>query len=350
MAAQSIDMDQDTTMTLPFIGFPSIESFHNVVKSTAAFLAVDPPLAWPYQGYAGPLKRGMANYRGKIKLHGTNAGIRICGRKVVAQSRSQIVTVMDDNAGFARWVESNLDYWKGVSDDEITVFGEFCGPGIMKGTAVNRIPHKVFAVFAILKDGDLITDPGAIEALLPSRPSDVHVLPWHGEAFMVDFTDRETLRTVAEKLSAIVDDVEPIDPWVKRTFDVEGLCEGIVYYPGAGETLPVKFFSELAFKAKGEKHKVVKTREAVQIAPEVAADIDAFVKMFVTEARLEQGLAACGNSTEMKNVGPFLKWMSQDVLKESTDELEAAGLTWEQVQKGVQTVSRSWFIAQNRTI
>jgi len=52
----------------------------------------------------------------------------------------------------------------------------------------------------------------------------------------------------------------------------------------------------------------------------------------------------------MKNVGPFLKWMSHDVSKESADELEAAGLTWDQVQKGVQTASRNWFVSKNKTI
>jgi hypothetical protein len=341
---------EDIAMALQFIGFPSIEGFHNVVKSTAGFLAIEPPLEWPYQGYIGPLRRGTATYRGKIKLHGTNAGIRIGGGEVAAQSRTQIITPTADNSGFARWVESQADYWKGVSRDEITVFGEFCGPGIMKGTAINKIPTKIFAIFAVRKNGDLISESAEIEALLPNRPADVHVLPWHGESFMVDFNDRVALQAVADKLNGVVAEVEPVDPWVAATFGVEGAGEGVVYYPGAGETHSVKFFSDFAFKAKGEKHKVTKTREAVQIDPEVAAGIDGFVSMFVTEARLEQGLAAIGGSTEMKNVGPFLKWMSQDVSKESADELEAAGLTWEQVQKGVQTASRNWFVAKNRTI
>ena len=42
----------------------------------------------------------------------------------------------------------------------------------------------------------------------------------------------------------------------------------------------------------------------------------------------------------------FLEWVSLDVKKESTAELEAAGLTWEQVQKDVQNAARDWFKAR----
>lgn len=349
--------------TLSFVSFPSIEGFHNVIKSAERFFEItDPePLQWPYRGYTGPLPRGHANYRGKIKLHGTNAGIRICGNQVAAQSRTQIITPQADNVGFARWVESNLSYWSNLTSDDITVFGEWCGPGIMKGTAINQIPHKAFVVFAIIKGQDsgldvtpvtyseLISEPAEIEAILKDRPADVHILPWYGEVFSVDYTDRVSLQNTADRLNNVVAEVEPMDPWVKSVFGVEGTAEGVVYYPGAGETLPRPFFSSYAFKAKGEKHKGTKTREAVQVDPEVVASVDAFVDMFVTEARLEQGLAAVG-ALDMKNIGAFLKWISTDVAKESEDELEVADLTWDQVQKQVQTAARTWFLTKYRTL
>lgn len=336
-------------MTLAFEGFPSIEGFHNVIKSAERFMSVEPALEWPYKGYVGPLARGEANYRGKIKLHGTNAGIRICCDEIVAQSRSQIITPQADNAGFARWVESTQDYWKGLTDQDITVFGEWCGPGIMKGTAIQQIPNKIFAVFAITENDQFICEPALIEALLPNRPDSIHVLPWHGEEFKVNYLDRENLQATADVLNKIVENVEPVDPWVKTTFGVDGIGEGVVYYPGAGETLPRDFFSSFSFKAKGEKHKGTKTREAVQIDPEVVASVDAFVEMFVTEARLEQGLSTLP-SLEMKNIGQFLKWVSSDVAKESEDELEVADLTWDDVQKSVQNRARNWFIAKHKVI
>ena len=71
--------------------------------------------------------------------------------------------------------------------------------------------------------------------------------------------------------------------------------------------------------------------------------------MFVTEARLEQAAYVVINF-DMKNMGSFLQWMVRDIEKESTDELEASELTWEQVQKNVMTRSRTWFKEKNSVI
>lgn len=329
-----------------FVSFPSIEGFYNVVKFTKSYpYLADRPIV----------------YKGKIKLHGTNAGIRIKDGEVVAQSRTQLIYPTSDNAGFAKWVESTKDYWQGVArnaeDTDFTIFGEWCGPGIMKGTAINQIPRKVFVVFAILgpkfKDDDdkerelFIAEPAAIRAILKESHPDVFILPWHGEPFKVDFHNEANLRQTAEMLNKCVDEVEPCDPWVKQNFGVEGTAEGIVYYPDAAYR---DIFSNFAFKAKGEKHRVVKVKEAVQVDPAIAESVEQFIDLFITEARMDQGLAAIGGSLEMKNMGPFLKWVSSDVFKESVAELEASGLTWDQVQKAVQGAARNWFMAKNKSI
>jgi hypothetical protein len=311
-----------------FRGFPSIEGFHVVVKT------------------GQHLNAAAHSYRGKIKLHGTNAGIRVSNGEIAAQSRTKIITLQDDNAGFARWVEANKAYWSSLPLADHTVFGEWCGRGIEKGTALNLLPAKLFAVFAIMvgegESAVIISEPADIAMLLGERPVDVHVLPWCCDSFDVNFENREHLQAIADKLNKFVDEIEPCDPWVKSVFGVEGVCEGAVYYPGAGQQVSVETFTNFAFKAKGEKHKVVRTKEAVQIDPEVAASIDEFVKMFVTENRLEQGLSVTGPA-EMKNTGAFLKWICQDVEKESKTELAASNLTWDQAQKAVQLTARNWY-------
>ena len=337
-----------------FVSFPEIEGFHNTVKSVKQ-----------YPHIAGDSR--LVSYRGKIKLHGTNAGIRIKDGVVAAQSRSKIITPQDDNVGFAKWVEEHKEFFKFVGKskiwnenaseipmNDITIFGEWCGPGIMKGTAINQLSTKIFAIFAIVigdsETGDMIHDPAIIDNCTKNRPDDIHVLPWYGDAFIVDFTNRLVLTSVAETLSKIVEDIEPCDPWVKNTFGFEGVCEGIVYYP-YHEKLVIqrKQFSDLAFKAKGEKHKVVKTKQIVQVDPEIAKSISQFVDMFVTEARCEQGLNAIGG-INIKNTGQFLKWMMTDIIKESKDELAASELTFEQVQKETQTAAKDWFMTKCKTI
>jgi hypothetical protein len=331
-------------MPIQFHGFPSIEGFHNVVKAVGAYPHLAP----------GPVK-----YRGKIKLHGTNAGVRIAEGDCAAQSRTQIVTVGNDNAGFAAWVLTKLEFFRTLASHykDCTIFGEWCGPGIMKGTAINLIPAKVFAIFAITEgetpdSATMMTDPAKIDQTLSvagDLPEGVHILPWYGDEFTIDLKDRDSLPPVVDKLNKVVAEVEPGDPWVKQVFGIDGTAEGVVYYPGAGEKITRKMFSDLAFKAKGEKHKAVKTKESVQIDPEVAKSVEEFVRLFATEARFEQGLAVVG-SADFKNVPLFLKWVGIDVHKESADELEASGLEWSQVEKSVQAAARNWFILKCKSI
>ena len=80
---------------LTFIKWTSIELLHNVKRDLDT---------------AG--KAFQITYRAKIKLHGTNAGIRVTSEgEVVAQKRTQIITSKNDNAGFAGWVEQNTEYF-----------------------------------------------------------------------------------------------------------------------------------------------------------------------------------------------------------------------------------------------
>lgn len=319
------------TATAPvFASFPDIELFHNVVRMTEKY---------PF------LVTGPVTYRAKNKLHGTNAAVNVLGGEVAAQSRTTIITTADDNCGFARWVEGTAEFWKTLPD--MVVFGEWCGPGINKGTAVQKIPNKVFAVFAILRGDQLVSAPDEIDRLLSGRPEGVYVLPWYGEEVTVDYTVKEDLQGIADRLNGVLAVLEPVDTWVRDTFGVEGIAEGLVYYPVADAR---KVFSDFAFKVKGEKHQAVKNREPVIVDPEVVASVEAFVAKFATEARLEQGLAAIGGGLETKNVGPFLKWFGQDVQKESADELEVSGLEWSQVQKAVQAAARNWFLARSRAL
>lgn len=322
---------------IDFKSFPDIESFHNVVKSAGKY------------GYENP----TVEYRGKIKLHGTNAGVRIKGGEVAAQSRSRIITPADDNAGFAAWVESRKDWFLSLDLEDAVIFGEWCGPGIMKGTAINQIPNKVFAVFAIfsfdgLEEGNVFREPLFIDSLLTNRPDDVHVIPWYTTQFPIYFDNRTSLSEMAEALTKITEGVEVCDPWVEEAFGVKGIGEGVVWYPVNADS-GRKFFSDFIFKTKGEKHKVTKEQKLVHVDPEVAASIADFVKMFVTEPRLEQGVANTG-AVDMKNMGPFLKWFCGDVEKESKAELEASGLKWDEVAKDIQVAARNWYKAKAQEI
>ena len=243
-----------------------------------------------------------------------------------------------------------------------------CGSNIQKGVAVSQIKRKVFAVFALQYGGvdgkaaKLEIRPEQIGAILPKH-QDIFVLPYHGEPVTLDFGDRDRLLTATEAINKMVAEVELEDPWVKANFGIEGVGEGLVLYPETDKLVIREGYTELIFKAKGEKHRVVKNKQAVQIDPEVAKSIEEFVELFLTDARLEQALLeACNGELDVKNMGQFLKWISLDVQKESEAELTAAQrgradrpsfgrlegecprLTWKQVNKSLSTSARKWYM------
>ncbi|MGB3694199.1 MAG: RNA ligase family protein [Spirulinaceae cyanobacterium] len=296
-------------------------------------------------------KTPSVTYRSKVKLDGTNGGVQIFANgKVAAQSRTQIITPESDNAGFAAWVNQNIDYFANLATSQhLTLFGEWCGKGIQKRTAIAQIERKVFAIFAVQYGGigsqvaKLAVNPASIRALLPEH-SDIFVLPFWGEAITLDFGNAAQLAQAAEKFNSLVEDVEAVDPWVEETFGIKGIGEGLVMYPQSDTLVDRLEYSQLLFKAKGDKHQVVKTKKPVQIAPEVAKGVDEFVEMFITPARLEQATTeACQGGFVMQKIGAFLKWVNTDVQKESVAELEAANLTWKQVNKGVTKAAKVWY-------
>ncbi|MBP0020238.1 MAG: hypothetical protein J7647_22120 [Cyanobacteria bacterium SBLK] len=314
--------------------WPSVELLHNVRRSLE--IAGETP---------------TVTYRAKIKLDGTNGGIQIFSDgRIAVQSRSQIITPQSDNAGFANWVTQNIDFFARLTrENHLTVFGEWCGKGIQKRTAISRIDRKIFAIFALQyggRDGQYPCweiDPDRIRKIIPPHP-DIFVLPFESEPIVLDFGDRERLQNVSDRLNEAIEAVETCDPWVKDTFGIEGLGEGLVFYPQTEGLAERISYRELLFKAKGEKHQVVKVKKPVQIDPEVAQNVEEFVNLFVTEARLQQGVTeACSGELDMKKMGDFLKWITADIQKESVAELETANLTWKNVGKAVMNAARQWY-------
>ncbi|MCU0569125.1 MAG: hypothetical protein MUF49_21435 [Oculatellaceae cyanobacterium Prado106] len=321
--------------------WPSVELLYNVRRSLQAVEATP-----------------QVTYRAKVKLDGTNAAVQIFpDGRVAAQSRSQVITPEDDNMGFAKWVSQNLDYFAALAQtDHLTIFGEWCGKGIQSRAAISQIDRRVFVIFAmqvigaIDKVARLEIGSDQIATSLPSHP-DIYVLPFYGSTIDLDFGDSEQLEGAIATLNQMVDDVEQVDPWVKETFGIEGIGEGLVFYPQADTQVERLEYAELLFKAKGEKHQSVKVKKPVQVNPETVKSIDEFVHLFVTPSRLEQGVTeACKGQFDMVQIGAFLKWFTLDVQKESVAELEAAQLTWKDVNKAITNAAKDWYQTKAKSL
>lgn len=326
--------------------WPSIELLHNVVKWRNR--RRDPS----EEGIMSP----VVTYRAKPKIDGTNGGIQVFpSGHIAVQSRTTMLSAREDNAGFFRWAKEHEKHFAGMAADgrHLTIFGEWCGMGIKKGTAICQIGRKVLAVFGAqivdLTRGDPTTElfvhPERIQALVPEHP-DIFVLPWFRDPISLDFSDEANLEEKTKLINEWIAEVEGSDPWISAVFGIRGVGEGLVFYPFVkGDGVEPATYMELAFKAKGEKHAVVRQKKPAMISPEVARSVEAFVDMFVTSARLEQGVdEACGGTAEPRKTGAFLKWTREDVLKESTDELAASGLEWRQVEKALMQRARTWFL------
>lgn len=349
---------------MTFMPWPEIEGFHNIRK----FLRIDPTEWWRAKEQMHGTS--IVEYKCKTKIHGTNAAIQVHeDGTLVCQSRTTILTPEADNAGFARWVESNKEAW-GIANGWI-IYGEWCGPGIQKGVAVAQIPKKVFAVFAARsmiepvggqngKTGVgtdiMLIEPETLQSLVRGIP-DTYVIPWYARARVdcnipIDWkqTDEE-LTKHTNLINDWVMDVEANDPWVEATFGIKGTGEGLVFYPVSEPHLGYENFQYLCFKAKGEAHKNIATAKPAQVNAESVASIDAFVEMVLTSARLEQGartIALTQGSYDQKQTGKFVAWCLADVEKECQDELEASMLTFKQVQKPLSEKARAWYLEKAR--
>jgi len=318
-----------------FLKFPSIESFHHKVKAGKKYFS------------------GEMTYNVRPKLHGTNAGVVFHPTDgVYAQSRSRVITPDNDNMGFAKFVNTLGITVSPTQNNIFVVFGEWAGEGIQSKDAITKIGKKVFAPFVVVEykpSGDEVvrvyTNDGDLKNMIGMLG-----LEGHADVVTIDTIDTiqinfsgDNLQDVADRLNDKIDVYEKVDTWVKEKFGVEGPGEGFVVTP---QTMDYDVFYNWTFKIKTETHSVNKSSKSAVVAAEPSSDVVEFVNRFVTEPRLEQAVSELGGDDEMdmSKMGEFLKWMGQDIKKESGDELEASNLEWKNVSKLITNKSRMWFM------
>lgn len=308
--------------------------------------------------------RTPVTFRGTVKLHGANSGVTCHGGDFTPQSRNRVLSLEEDHMGFASFVRDQADALHdleqkvradhGVDDDDkLVLYGEWIGPGIQNGMAINKLPDKQWVLFAAKAvRGE---ESRYVDAVRPlegayddNRIFSVYDVPtWE---LGIDFTSEESKEQAIEAVDRMTDEVEKACPW-GRKFGLEGLGEGIVWVPVGTHW----GHSDLFWKSKGKKHKEVKRakRNKPSLDPEVIASVGKFVEFAVTEARLDKGidyLVEMGHPVEMRSMGHFLKWVGQDVERECAAELEANDLKWKQVAKAVSAKAKEFFVAKAKSL
>lgn len=357
---------------IQFVAWKEITLFHNLlknIKTARDYFATrtEAPAEENMEILAPSMLKLLEKpitFKAKVKLHGSNFGVALCGDELRAQSRSQFI----DRSGMGRIVfEKNEAYWKSLvvpgGPQVFTVYGEYCGKGVQKGVALAQLNTVFMAVFGIDMGGRLVVEPAEIEAFLTKNgtvklPGDVLVLPWYEKTFELDLSEDTAekmaeVEKVLEQIDVEVRKIDSLDPWVEQVFKVTGPGEGLVLYPVTFleqvnpvpeyHTIARETFGHLAFKAKGEKHRVVAAQKSVTVAPEKAAGAEAFAKLMCPEPRLEQGASTVGGY-DPKLVRDFLAWIIKDVQKEGQHELEASKLTWRDVTGPINKLASAWYL------
>jgi len=317
--------------------FSEIERFRNIVKGVHRYTH-DRGLPLP-----------VYDYIGTVKLHGTNAGIRRTqSGKLQAQSRSRILDVSSDNYGFAQFVENNKELIHGLissvfgDDDDVTVYGEWCGGKIQSNVALVQLdPHLV--LFNAKINGEY--NPEFYPLPVELQANEVGVfnifqIPHYNVT--VDFSNPTP---AIDEINQLTDAVEECCPWGKFR-GVEGIGEGIVWVPRE-----VSDISDLWFKTKGGKHSGKGKVRGIKakISVEKANSIQECLELVLPEWRLQQGIQVlkemhCG-IVDSGSIGEYLKWVSKDIMKEELDTITENGLEWKDVVKHINVRARNYILS-----
>lgn len=337
------------------ISFPSIDQFRNVVSNVNRrynFVGLDENGEAIYDK---SLNKPTLTFKGTVKLHGTNAGICFNNLSGIwAQSRSNIITPVSDNAGFAFFVEntkesflkifnkikdrSNID----LDNNTISIYGEWAGGNIQKGVGISNI-DKSFFIF------------GVKVTPFPKNKEDIPVAYWIDYSGLSDpdskiynIDDYKTYSIdidfnmpalVQNKLAELTMNVEEECP-VAKEFGFSGVGEGIVwtYTDENGESL--------RFKVKGEKHSSSKVKKLASVDVEKLESIQDFVDYAVTDSRFKQSIENVFPNNEpisVNKLGEVIRWVIGDVIKEELDTLASNGLEPKDVNKHISTKVREKF-------
>lgn len=333
------------------ISYPKIGQFRNIVKdinSQASFVGLDE------NGEAiidNTLPKPTLLLEGKVKVHGTNAGVSYNYAKGLwAQSRNRILTVDSDNYGFAFFVESKKqlfkDYLEALSEYfqidlnifTISVYGEWAGEGIQKAVGVSKLP-KAFYIFGakVSKIGDEDFKSYWIGTLLfERREESIYNLDcFQKYALEVDFNNPEISQN---KLIEITEAVEKECPVAKELGIPNGIGEGVVWSTKYKDSI-------YRFKVKGEKHSVSKVKKLASVDTEKMNNIQEFVEYAVTENRFKQAVEETFGKEELdvKKLGDLIRWILKDVMSEEIDTMVDNGLEPKDVNKLISGRVRDMF-------
>lgn len=306
-----------------FVPFPSIGQYRDAVFTCKA---LEP------EGATLP----VVNYTGKVKIHGTNAGI-IFDRDGTfhCQSREKIIAPGDDNAGFAKWAHEHIDRildldvfndysitGGGSGYSQLGIFGEWCGGKISPNVALSQAP-RMFVVFAVCRNKPDMTKwiNNGLTGFKSPEIGLFNVDLFGRYDIEIDFSDPGAATEQIKAWTIAVEDRCPAGAY----FGVEGVGEGIVFTAAAPHDL-----MPYSFKSKGTKHEIAAKMGSLDpiAMNELSRLVDLIMRTGQVESRVEQAvrmLKERGHAMEsMRDTKLLVDWLVADIEKENLPDIEAS--------------------------
>ena len=332
------------------IKYPKIQQFRNIVSEVNRQVSFN---GFDDNGdsiYNKNVEKPKLTFNGTVKIHGTNAGVCFNSNDGLwAQSRENLITTLNDNFGFAFFVETKKVHFSRLIDkirDEfnidtsvytISIYGEWAGGNIQKNVGVSET-EKAFYVFGVkiskLGDDDFVSYWVESKSISDNDNKIYNVNDFKTFQVEVDFNMPE----LAQKtFSDITEEVENECP-VAKHFGVSGIGEGVVW--------TVIFNGNThRFKVKGEKHSVTKVKKLASVDIEKLNSINEFVEYAVTENRIDQAVEKVFNDKDLdiKKLGDFIRWIINDITSEEMDTMVENNLEPKDVNKYISNKARTMF-------
>jgi len=294
---------------------------------------------------------------GTVKMHGTQAGVVQNGARIHSQSNRKILGIEGDNAGFNSFVKKHIaefeEMFKQVrmhhqvlKNEIITIYGEWCGPGIQSGMGINKMEDKFMVIFGIKistidEEGNAVgkmLEPNTFNYIQNPKIRVYNIYDFQTYEIEIDFNN---LEPYVEQIENWVNAVAKECPVAKKLGNISGNGEGIVFI-GKFDGNRYIFKSKIDVDAIA-KDKIRKVK--VKISPEKLDSIKSFVEYACNEDRLSQMFKQIKTVPKsMTDLGGFLKSVSRDIIDEEILTLEKSNLEWDDVKKQIPKYARDWFI------
>tara|TARA_R110002124_G_C8845277_1_gene505899 strand:- start:33 stop:1064 length:1032 start_codon:yes stop_codon:yes gene_type:complete len=335
------------------ISYPKIAQFRNIISNInreITFIGLD------NDGnaiYDPSIKKPTLTFKGTVKLHGTNASVCFNSKEGFwIQSRNNIITIENDNAGFAFFAESRksefLTLLETLADEDdnidsdctISIYGEWAGKGVQKSVGISQL-DKAFYIFGVKvsKPQDEEFNSYWIDSS-NVRNTECRIFNVEDyETYSID-VDFNMPQLSQNKFGEITEKVENECP-ISKAFGIDnGLGEGVVWSVEYKNTVH-------RLKVKGDKHSVTKVKKLANVDVEKLKTIQDFIDYSVTENRFKQAIENVfgKEDVDIKKMGDLIRWVVKDIALEEMDTMISNGLEPKDVNKYISTKTREMFFS-----